>query len=429
MQVETQHIQLAASDAVRQVLTEGRNLDQVMEEMTPGTSGWAPAQRSALRDLSAGTLRHYGRLRTIMDLLLHKPLKDERLRYLLLVALYQLQRGISAPHAVVDHAVRATRSLGPHLSGVTNGVLRNYLRNQARLTEQAAQTPEGRYSHPSWWIDELRTQYGEQSHETLEAGNSLPPMTLRINRRRCTMERYEALLGQLDISSRRIAPEALQLKAPVPVGRLPGFFEGLVSVQDAGAQFAAVLLDAQDGMRVLDACAAPGGKTTHILELVNVEMVAVDVNEARLHRVDENLQRLGLTAELVTGDAAQPAAWWDGRPFQRILVDAPCSASGVVRRHPDIKWLRRHSDIPKFAEQQLIMLKAMWQLLEHGGKLLYATCSVFHQENERVIMMFLSLHPDARQLETSLPDGFNGQLLPNKQHDGFYYALLQKLMA
>jgi 16S rRNA (cytosine967-C5)-methyltransferase len=311
-------------------------------------------------------------------------------------------------------------------------VLRNFLRNREALLEQAAQGDEGRYSHPQWWIDELRAQYGERSTTLLEAGNRHPPMTLRVNRRRGTTADYLALLTQQDIPAHPIEDDqmglgALLLDRPVPVGRLPGFFDGLASVQDAGAQRAALLLDARDGMRVLDACAAPGGKTAHILERARADMVAVDKDEKRLQRVAENLQRLGLDAQLLVGDAAAPEQWWDGKTFQRILADVPCSASGVVRRHPDIKWLRRRADIATFAAQQLDILHALWRLLAQDGKLLYATCSVFRQENEEVVAAFLARQPDARRLPTALPEGGSGQMLPDDQHDGFFYALLQKI--
>jgi 16S rRNA (cytosine967-C5)-methyltransferase len=259
-----------------------------------------------------------------------------------------------------------------------------------------------------------------------EAGNRHPPMTLRANQRRISASEYLALLEQHHLSAKIIYPDALQLDKPVSVDRLPGFHDGLVSVQDAGAQIAARLLDVHDGMRVLDACAAPGGKTSHILEMAKVELLALDKDEKRLERVAENLQRLGLTAKLVAGDAADPDSWWDGKVFQRILADVPCSASGVVRRHPDIKWLRRRADIPGFAVQQLGILSSLWRLIEQDGKLLYATCSVFQQENEQVIATFLAQQPDALRLPVMLPENSEGQLLPNDQHDGFFYALLQK---
>ena len=421
------NIQLAAGQIVQQVMTDGRNLNQVLEESLRKKKVWTPAQRAALQDLSYGTLRFYGKLRAILALLLHKPMLDQRIYYVLLVALYQLQYSKAAHHAVVDHAVRSAQMLNVKVSGLVNAILRNFLRSRDDLLEQAAQNAEGKYSYPQWWIDELNAQYGEHAAAILEAGNQHPPMTLRVNQRRSTTADYLLQLTQQDLSSRLVAPDALQLDKPVPVDRLPGFFDGMVSIQDAGAQYAARLLDVHDGMRVLDACAAPGGKTAHILEMADAEMVAVDRDANRLQRVAENLQRLQLTAQLVVGDAAEPDAWWDGKPFQRILADVPCSASGVVRRHPDIKWLRRRTDIAGFAAQQLDILQALWRLLAQDGKLLYATCSVFHQENEQVVVSFLAQHPDARRLTVDLPDNIQGQLLPDDQHDGFFYALLQKI--
>lgn len=421
-----QQVQLAAAQVTQQVLVDGRNLNRVLEETLSGRGGWDDAQRGALRDLSYGTLRHYGQLRAVLESLSHKPVSDERLRALLLVALFQLQYSKAAPYAVVDQAVRAAQQLNPRTGGLTNAILRNFLRNRKLLLEQASQSPQGKYSYPQWWIDELQAQYGDDSESILTAGNTHPPMTLRVNRQRCSMDDYMGLLQQNEIAARRIGTDALQLQQPLPVSKLPGFFDGAVSVQDAGAQLAAGLLDAHRGMRVLDACAAPGGKTAHILECAEVEMVAVDQDEKRLQRVAENLQRLQLSATLVVGDVAQPDVWWDGKPFQRILADVPCSASGVVRRHPDIKWLRRRSDLAGFAEQQFDILSALWRLLEQNGKLLYATCSVFQQENEQLVAKFLAHQTDARRLPLLLPGDTQGQLLPNDQHDGFFYALLHK---
>ncbi|HEX5338148.1 MAG TPA: 16S rRNA (cytosine(967)-C(5))-methyltransferase RsmB [Gallionella sp.] len=420
------NIQLAAGQIVQQVLVDGRNLNQVLDESLRRKAVWTPAQRAALQDLSYGTLRFYGQLRALLELLLHKPLSDQRIYHMLLVALYQLQYSKAAQHAVVDHAVRSAQMLNPKVSGLVNAILRNFLRGQAALLEKAAQRAEGKYSYPQWWINELQAQYGERSAAMLAAGNQHPPMTLRVNQRRGTTAEYQAQLEHQSLPARVIEPDALQLDKPVAVDKLPGFFDGLVSVQDAGAQHAARLLDAHDGMRVLDACAAPGGKTAHILERATVRMVAVDKDEKRLQRVAENLQRLQLSASLLVGDAAKPEEWWDGQAFERILADVPCSASGVVRRHPDIKWLRRSEDIAGFAAQQLAILQALWRLLAQGGKLLYATCSVFHQENEQVIADFLAQQADARRLPIELPESSEGQLLPNDQHDGFFYALLQK---
>jgi len=316
--------------------------------------------------------------------------------------------------------------LNPRVAGLTNAILRNALREREALWAKTDVAETARFNHPEWWVAELRKQYADRAEAILATDNQHPPMTLRVNQRATTTAAYLARLAGESIAAKQIGPTALLLEKPVSVDRLPGFFDGEVSVQDAGAQLAAPLLDVHDGMRVLDACAAPGGKTAHILEMARVQMLALDKDERRLSRVAENLQRLKLSAELKVGDAARPQDWWDGQPFERILADVPCSASGVVRRHPDIKWLRRPEDVSGFAAQQAGILSALWQLLAQGGKLLYATCSVFGQENEQVIVNFLDAHPDAQRLPLTLPDHSQGQLLPNEQHDGFFYALLHK---
>ena len=376
--------------------------------------------------MSYGTLRFYGQLVRVLEQLLHHPLQDERVRCLLLVALYQLQYGKSVPYAVVDHAVRAAQKINIKTDGLVNAVLRNFLRRREILLANANSSEEGRYAYPQWWIDAVKAQYGERAEAILLAGNQHPPMTLRVNHKRTTSADYLVLLAQHDISARLVAQNAVLLQHPLPVDQVPGFFEGVVSVQDAGAQYAAHLLDVHDGMRVLDACAAPGSKTTHLLELARIELLALDKDAQRLQRVRENLQRLQLSATLLSGDAAQPDDWWDGTPFQRILADVPCSASGVVRRHPDIKWLRRPTDMDGFAQQQLAILNALWRLLARDGKLLYATCSLFARENQQVVDEFLKQHDDCQQLPLAAPNLNEGQLLPDDEHDGFFYALLHK---
>ncbi len=418
-------VQQEASLVVCKVLG-GRNLNQVLGLVLNSTTGLSAQQRAAMQDLSYGTLRFYGQLDRVLQQLLHKPVQDEQLRCLLLVALYQLQYGKAAHHAVVDHAVHAARKINAGAAGLANAVLRQFLRKQDELLAGAASSEEGRYSYPQWWVNAIREQYGATAEAILLAGNLHPPMTLRVNCRRTKTSDYLQQLSAQNIPASQTGAEALLLERPMPVEKLPGFGEGMVSVQDAGAQYAAHLLDLHDGMRVLDACAAPGGKSAHMLELARIDLLALDKDELRLQKVQENLQRLQLPAHLHTGDAAQPETWWDGQPFQRILADVPCSASGVVRRHPDIKWLRRPEDIVGFAQQQERILAALWQTLASDGKLLYATCSVFRQENQRVIENFLRQHSDARQLPLQAPEMNEGQLLPNDQHDGFFYALLHK---
>ena len=418
-------VQQQAGQVVCQVLS-GRNLNQVLSRALQAVPGMAPQQRGALQDLCYGTLRFYGQLQRILEQLLHKPVPDVQLRCLLLVALYQLLHTKAAPYAVVDHAVRAVRQRNAAAGGLANAVLRNFLRQREVVLASVNGTEEGRYAYPQWWIDKVKAQYGERAEAILLAGNQHPPMTLRVNCQRTTAADYVAVLARQDMQASVIAPETVLLSRPVPVDKLPGFFDGVVSVQDAGAQFAAHLLDVRDGMRVLDACAAPGSKTTHLLELCACDLLALDMDEQRLERVRENLRRVRFQATVQCGNAALPDAWWDGRPFQRILADVPCSASGVVRRHPDIKWLRRPTDIDAFAQQQLAILNALWRQLARDGKLLYATCSIFARENQQVIGEFLRQQDDARQLPLAAPGLNDGQLLPDDRHDGFFYALLHK---
>jgi len=421
-----QRIQLEAARVISKIVHDGRNLTQTLNDLLRKRSAYTAQERGALQDLSYGTLRHFSRLSFMLDSLLERPVKDMLLRHLLLVAMYQLQHTKAGQHVIVDQAVQAARSINPSVSGLVNAVLRNFLRQQPTLLEAADRQDASRYSYQPWWIDGVRAQYGADAAAILEAGNRHPPMTLRVNVRHTSPTDYRALLAEQGIAARMVGSGALVLERPVAIERLPKFNDGWVSVQDAGAQLAATLLDVKDGMRVLDACAAPGGKTTHLLELADIDLVAVDKEEERLQRVRENLQRLDLNARVVCGDAATPELWWDGKQFQRILADVPCSASGVVRRHPDIKWLRRQGDIESFAAQQIHILESLWSLLARDGKLLYATCSIFARENQQVIAAFLARHEEAVRIELSAPEMTDGQLIPNEDHDGFFYALLHK---
>lgn len=406
----------------------GRNLSQVLQATLSRHPDLSPQQRALLQDLCYGALRRYGQLLAVLGLLLQKPLKDEDVRGLLLVALYQLLYTRASPHSVVDNAVRAVHALKKtSAKGLVNAVLRNFLRRREALLEQAAASgDEARYSYPQWWLDKLREQYPAGWAAILDAGNQHPPMALRVNRRRISVPEYLDLLSARGMGARAVGEAGIILARPCGVEELPGFRDGLVSVQDVGAQYAARLLDVCGGMRVLDACAAPGGKAAHLLECAEIELTALDSDAQRLEKVEQNLRRLQLQARCVAGDAAQPGQWWDGRPFDRILADVPCSASGVVRRHPDIKWLRREPDIAQFAAQQAQMLEALWRCVAGGGKLLYVTCSVFGEENRLQIAAFLARHPEARLLPLPGLADQDLQLLPNEDHDGFYYALLAK---
>lgn len=422
-----QHIQLEAARIIISVF-DGRNLNQVLSESLRQHTAYTAQERGALQDLCYGTLRHYGKLTFMRDRLMDHPARDPLIQHLLLIALYQLEFTKAGQYVVVDQAVSAAKRLNPKAGGLINAVLRNYLRQREALLLAADSEDASKYSYPQWWIDTLKKQYGEKAQGILAAGNQHPPMTLRVNVRHTSTDEYLALLEAQGIAARIVAPDALIVQDPVGVERLPKFAQGWVSVQDAGAQYAAHLLQVSSGMRVLDACSAPGGKAAHLLEMADIELLALDKEEQRLTRVRENLQRLALQAQVVCGDAATPNDWWDGKPFQRILADVPCSASGVVRRHPDIKWLRRPADIDSFARQQAQILEALWALLDNSGRLLYCTCSVFAKENQQVIDGFLAKHPEAVQEMTPLIANVatTGQLLPDEQHDGFFYALLHK---
>lgn len=447
--------QLAAL-AVGQVLA-GHNLTSTLENIFKDYGDITPQQRAVTQDLSYGSLRYYGQLQAILTQLLQKPLQDKRAHNLLLVALYQLMYDKAAPHTVVDQAVGAAAQLKkPWAKGLVNAVLRNFLRQRESLIKNIAADEVATYSYPQWWITLLRQQYPEHWQNMLEAGNQHPPMTLRINRRLSDVTNYTNQLEAQGLQFNVLDTTAIMLEKPIPVDKLPGFYAGEVSIQDYGAQLAAKLLALQDGQKVLDACCAPGGKTSHILESVEVKLLAIDNDANRLQRVQSNLERLHLSADLTVASADDASLWWDGVPFDRILADVPCTASGVVRRHVDIKWLRRQADIASFAAQQARILNSLWPLLAKGGKLLYVTCSVFQEENQQQIDRFIKNNTDARQIPIDFTALFTssmlclngvqptdtprqaepfpltlkhptqGQLLPCRKHDGFFYALLEK---
>lgn len=418
--------QRLAGEAVAAVLA-GRNLTDTLNRQRQRSRDLEPRQKAAVQDIAYGTLRRFGEIDYVLRQLLTRSDTDPDVRALLATCVYQLAWGRSAPHAVVDYAVRvATQLNGGYAKGMVNGVLRNFLRNKARLLDEAARDGLAKWNHPAWWVAAMKKAYPQDWEAVLQANNQHPPMSVRVNRRKVVRDDYLAQLQAAGMDATISGEAGIRLVQPTGVDKLPGFFDGLCSVQDDGAQWAGTLLGVTDGMRVLDACCAPGGKTGHLLELADVEVTALDVDATRLQRVQANLDRLGLRAQLKQGDAATPATWWDGQPFDRILADVPCSATGVARRHPDIKWLRRAEDFTNFATQQAAMLDALWGCLKSGGRLLYVTCSVFPQENQEQVAAFIARHPDAQQLPLPATLPSSGQLLPNEHHDGFFYALLAK---
>ena len=334
-----------------------------------------------------------------------------------------------AAHTVVNQAVRAAAAAEDtaFARGMVNAVLRTFLREADALRRRVAKQPVAQWSYPAWWIDAVRLAWPTQWEAILEAGNKPAPMTLRVNVRHATPESYLATLTEAGIPAHAVGTSGVRLLRALPVVRLPGFAQGIVSVQDAGAQQAALLLDVKDGMRVLDACAAPGGKTGHLLELADLSLVALESDASRAPRITENLQRLGLKAEVLIGDAARLDEWWDGQSFDRVLADVPCSASGIVRRHSDIRWLRRPTDIAALVQTQRRILNALWKTVASGGELLYVTCSIFPEEGEEQARWFEAACQDAVRLEAP------GQLTPvvaasgsDADHDGFFYARFRK---
>ncbi|HQU47889.1 MAG TPA: 16S rRNA (cytosine(967)-C(5))-methyltransferase RsmB [Casimicrobiaceae bacterium] len=425
--------QRQAADAVVRVLA-GATLAAALEASGAERS---PA-RSYVHELAYGTLRHWGTLEAIVLTLAHRRPPDPQLVAILAVALYQLEHMRAEPHAVVDRAVAAAGdAVRPQAKGLANALLRRYLRERDEVLARATSTPVARWSHPRWWIARVRRDWPDDFDRILRAGNERAPLTLRANLRVTTRDALVARLRATGFACDPVGECGVMLAIARPVRELPGFDEGAFSVQDAGAQLAAPLALGRDGERVLDACAAPGGKATHLLERADVDLVALDSDESRLARVRENLARLRLAdrrVRVVAGDAASPAAWWDGVPFDRIVADVPCTASGIVRRHPDVKWLRRASDVAAFARVQAAMLDALWGCLARGGTLLYATCSVFVEENEAQAGAFAARTPDALRERCEFPADAHargGQLLPSlpgapHNQDGFFYARFRK---
>lgn len=425
----------AAAHVLAQVLGARRSLSAVLPSVLATVP---PRERGLVQELGYGVLRYAPRLEFLLSRLLRKPLrdKDQDIHSLLLIGLYQLMYTRIPPYAAVAGTVSAARRCNkPWAAGLVNGVLRGFQKNSAALLGEAEKDDVAATAHPAWLLALLREHRAEHWPAIVAANNERAPMSVRANRRLISRDDYLAQLTAAGIAASPLmhTEQGLTLARSVDVEELPGFASGMVSVQDGAAQLAAELLDAQAGERILDACAAPGGKTGHILERQPglAELAAVDHDSARMVRVRENLSRLQLDARLIIGDAVDPAGWWDGTLFDRILLDAPCAGIGVIRRHPDIKYLRRPEDIPNIAALQARLLDALWPLLRAGGKLVYATCSVLPAENEMQIQRFLATHENASELFITAAWGrpmTHGRLiLPGEEGmDGFYYACLQK---
>ncbi len=429
-------VRLLAVQALMGVLQDDLTLTQALERAAKECAD--PRDAALLSELCYGSLRWQPRLEALLARMLERPLKpvDRDIGLLLLLGLYQLAYLRVPPHAAVQQTVEVCRTLGKDwAAGLVNAVLRRYQRERDALEAAVDADPVARYACPAWFIEELQHDWPQDWQTMLDAGNQRPPLTLRVNRRRASRDAYLAELAAAGIGARACvhAEDGIRLDAPMDVAAIPGFKQGQCSVQDEGAQLAGQLLDAAPGMRVLDACAAPGGKTCHVLERHTklAGVVAVELEARRAARIRENLERLGLAAELKVADAADTVSWWDGRHFERILLDAPCSASGVVRRHPDVKARRTPAEVASAAGLQARLLASLWPLLAPRGKLLYVTCSVFQRENARQLAGFLAEHGDAEALPLAAdwgrPAGPGRQVLTGEGGmDGFYYACLHK---
>ncbi|MDU5476088.1 MULTISPECIES: 16S rRNA (cytosine(967)-C(5))-methyltransferase RsmB [Pantoea] len=418
-----------AAQLIERVIDKGESLSAVLPAAQKKVGD---KDGALLQELCFGVLRTLPQLEALIGKLMARPLsgKQRVLHYLIMVGIYQLLYTRVPAHAALAETVAGAEVLKrANLKGLINGVLRQFQRQQAELIAEVDHAPQ-RYLHPGWLLQRLQKAWPNNWQQIVDANNQRPPMWLRVNRQHHSRDSWLALLtesGKAAVAD-ETAPDALRLEAPAPVGQLPGFADGWVTVQDLSAQRCALLLAPEDGEQILDLCAAPGGKTTHILEIApKAQVMAVDVDAQRLTRVKENLQRLNMQAEVKQGDGRTPAAWCGERQFDRILLDAPCSATGVIRRHPDIKWLRRDRDIAELASLQREILDAIWPHLKPGGTLLYATCSVLPDENEAQIAAFLSRHADARAeaLSGGKTDGL--QVFPTTDGgDGFFYAKLIK---
>lgn len=423
----------AAALVIADVLEHGRSVNQALPLHSKDLE---PRDRAHVQALAFGVLRNLPLLNAAVSEFLDKPLKKDLviLHHLLLVGAYQLLLVSTSDHAAVAATVEATVTLRKRRQkGLVNAVLRNLQRQRAQLLPKLQQRQDLEHAHPRWLADSIAAAYPQRATEIFAANNQQAPMWLRVNLQQTTVE---AFLGALrafdpelvDATSMVSLPSAIKLNHAVDVRQLPGFELGWFSVQDIAAQHAAPLLAAQPNERVLDCCAAPGGKTAHLLELApQAQVTALDIEAQRLERVYENLTRLQLSAKVICGDAAAPEQWWDGELFDKVLLDAPCSATGVIRRHPDIKWLRRASDINALVQLQAKILDALWSLIRPGGRLVYATCSILPQENQQQMEAFVARHADALPQPTDPSGAFGWQRLPGEQDgDGFYYAIVDK---
>ncbi len=424
-----QNSQLLSAKVLENLLS-GSNLDKSFDAVfSSNKKNDQEIQESQIKALTYGSVRFLGKSRFIIKQLVKNKIENRLVECLLHIALYQLSQEKFNNFTIVNQAVDAAKKINFRKSNFVNAILRNYLRSKDDLQKLLNEDPASKYSYQNWWINKVKDEFKNDWKKILEIGNQHPPLTLRVNIRKVNIESYSETLMRNGLEHEVISNKGVIIKHPLNINNIPGFLEGHVSIQDYGAQIATELMGIKKGQKILDACAAPGGKTCNILESEDVDITALEIDKIRAEKINENLKRLELNANVIHGSLSINNLWWDGEHFDRILLDVPCSASGIVRRHVDIKWLRQMNDLKKFSEMQYLLLNSAWPLLKPGGRLLYVTCSIFCKENRDVIEKFKKEFIDAEEIKLIYPNNIKhikNQLVPSENHDGLFYALLEK---
>ena len=421
------HSQWLAAMIVEQVLL-GRNLDKSFQLVLTKYSNEAE-NLPQIKDMTYGAIRDLGKSKFYINKLVKNKIENLCLESLLHIVLFQINHSRSNDFTLVNQAVDAAKKIDHKKSSFINAVLRNFLRNKVNLEKELKEDESAVYSYPKWWIEKVKKQYPKDWQDILNIGNQRPPLALRINLQKLKINEYSITLDEEGIEHSLVSDECLIIKKPLDVNKIPGFLDGKVSVQDLGAQLAAHIIELKNNQKVLDACSAPGGKACHMLEIKKIQLTAIESNKQRTTKIIDNIKRQGFTAKILNKKIDNKNEWWDKQYFDRILLDVPCSASGIVRRHVDIKWLRRINDFQNFADNQLTLLRAAWPMLKEGGKLLYVTCSIFEEENRDVIEEFKKGLSNVSEINIKFPSNIahiKNQVLPSDNHDGLFYALLQK---
>ena len=421
------HSQWLAAMIVEQVLL-GKNLDKSFQLVLTKYNNEAE-NLPQIKDMTYGAIRDLGKSKFYINKLVKNKIENLCLESLLHIVLFQINHSRSNDFTLVNQAVDAAKKIDHKKSSFINAVLRNFLRNKDSLEKELKEDESAEYSYPKWWIAKVKKQYPKNWQDILNIGNQRPPLALRINLQKLKINEYSITLDEEGIEHSLVSDECIIIKKPLDVNKIPGFLDGKVSVQDLGAQLAAHIIELKNDQRVLDACSAPGGKACHMLELEKIQLTAIESDKQRTIKIIDNIKRQGFTAQILNKKIDNENEWWDKQYFDRILLDVPCSASGIVRRHVDIKWLRRINDFQNFADNQLTLLRAAWPMLKEGGKLLYVTCSIFEEENRDVIEEFKKGLSNVSEIDIKFPSHIvhiKNQVLPSDNHDGLFYALLQK---